>query len=203
MTAGINVGVEPDEPYPAIACVDAVFGQQTADVISGNMTQIDLFPDLFLACVIVADREGHQLVERHAILAIDVEQRRRNRSQPQTLTHGRHRNEEAGGDIVFGQTGFDQRAESAELVEWVKSETHDILGKGIFFGDASFADDAGNRLILRHPLRPDQQFERTEAAASRRNLEDAGFPAIVIEQRPDIQTLEEGAVVDVLRQVID
>ena len=56
---------------------------------------------------------------------------------------------------------------------------------------------------LRHPLGLHQQFERTEAAAAGRNLEHAGFHAIIIEQGADIEALKQGAAVDVVGQILD
>ena len=42
---------------------------------SGNvLTLVHLFPYLLLAGMVVGDREGHELFERHAVLAVDVEQ---------------------------------------------------------------------------------------------------------------------------------
>ena len=44
-------------------------------------------PDLFLAGMVGADGEGHQHLQRHAILGIDVEQHRRDGSEAQALLH--------------------------------------------------------------------------------------------------------------------
>jgi hypothetical protein len=46
---------------------------------------LDRVPDLFLARVISRDGEGHELVQRHAVLGIDVEQHWRDGGEPQAL----------------------------------------------------------------------------------------------------------------------
>jgi len=72
-----------------------------------------------------------------------------------------------------------------------------------FFGNAGFAHDAGNRLILGHPLGLHQQFERAEAATARRNLEHAGLVAGGIHHGTDVETLEQGPTIDVVGQILD
>ncbi len=67
----------------------------------------------------------------------------------------------------------------------------------------AFAHHAGDRLVLGHPLGLHQQFERAEAAAARRNLELAGFLAVIIEQGADVEALEQGAAIDVVGQILD
>ncbi|WP_247391987.1 hypothetical protein [Bradyrhizobium sp. 35] len=70
--------------------------------------------------MIRGDGEGHQLLKRHAVLGIDVEQRGRNRGESQALLHHVDRGEEAGGDVLFGLALLAQSLERAELVERVQ-----------------------------------------------------------------------------------
>ena len=60
---------------------------------------------------------------------VDVEQAGRDRGEPQPLPDGLPRDEETRRDVFFGQTCLDQRAESAELIERVKSDAHDVFGQ--------------------------------------------------------------------------
>jgi hypothetical protein len=52
--------------------------------------------------MIGGDREGHQLLERHAVVGIDVEQLRGDRRKPEPLLHHVHRHEEDGRDLLLG-----------------------------------------------------------------------------------------------------
>jgi hypothetical protein len=52
--------------------------------------------------------EAHQLVEGHAVLGVDVEQLRRHGGEPQALAHDIDRDEEGGGDLLFGSALFAQ-----------------------------------------------------------------------------------------------
>ena len=73
--------------------------------------------DLLLALMILAHREGHQLVEGQAILPIDGHQLRADRPRPQALAHHIGADPEPGGD-VFGRkaTPFGLITERFELV---------------------------------------------------------------------------------------
>lgn len=58
--------------------------QHAADLIRLFLPRAgDGLPDLLLAAVIRGDGEGHQLLERHALVGIDLEQRGRNRGESQ------------------------------------------------------------------------------------------------------------------------
>ena len=59
----------------------------------------DVLPDLLLARVIGRDRERHELLERHAVLGIDVEQLRRHRRQAQALLDDRRRRRRSAAAI--------------------------------------------------------------------------------------------------------
>ena len=98
------------------------------------------------------DGEGHQLLERHAVLGVNVEQRRRDRRQSQALLHDVHADEERRGDVLLGASLLAQGLEGAELVEGVERRALDVLGQGVVLGQnigRGIADDAGNRSGLR------------------------------------------------------
>ena len=65
------------------------------------------------------------------------------------------------------------------------------------------AHDAGDRRILREALLFDEQRQRLKAPAARRHLEHFGFLAGIIEDRPDIEALQQAAPGDVLGQFLD
>ncbi len=108
-----------------------------------------------------------------------------------------------GGDILLAQAGVAQGLEGAELIERMQADALVILGERVVLGDAALADDAGNRLRLRHALLLDQKLERAIAPAAGRHLEHAGLVALGIEDRPDVQALQQRALGDVLGQLLD
>lgn len=77
--------------------------QHAADLIRLFLPRAgDGLPDLLLAAVIRGDGEGHQLLERHALVGIDLEQRGRNRGESQALVHhvGRARSSHCPAEIA-------------------------------------------------------------------------------------------------------
>ena len=76
--AGLEVGVDADELRPLVGGADRALGQHAPDdvglLVVGSLQSLE---HLLLALVVAGDGEGHELVERHAVLSIDVEQRRR------------------------------------------------------------------------------------------------------------------------------
>ena len=100
---GRDVGIHADELRPLIGGADGTLGQHAPDgvgmLVVGSLQALE---DLLLALVVAGDGEGHELVERHAVLGIDVEQRRRDRRQLQALLHHVDRDEERGSDLFFG-----------------------------------------------------------------------------------------------------
>ena len=133
--------------------------------------------DLLLALMVARHGEGHELVERHAVFGIDVEQLRRDRCELQPLLDDVDRDEERGSDLLLGLALLAQRQEGAELVERMQRRALDVLGEGVLLGDAAVADDAGNRRGLGEALLLHQQLQRPVAPAAGRDLEHAGLDA--------------------------
>ena len=155
--------------------------------------------------MIVGDGEGHELLERHAVLGIDVEEPFGDRRKAQPLFDGRRRDEETCGDFFLAEALFAQRPKAAELIERMQIHPLNILGKGIFLGGgvAALAQHAGDGCGLGHALLFDQDFQRAVAPAARGNLEHAGLDALRVEDRPDIKALQQTAMGDVFRELLD
>ena len=81
-------------------------------------------PHLLLAGVVGIDGEGHQLLQGHAVLGVDLEQLLRHGRQPQALAHDIDRHEEGCGDLLLGLALLAQRQEGAELVERMQRLGH-------------------------------------------------------------------------------
>ena len=176
--AGRDIGVQADELRALVGGADRAFGQHAADgvglLVVGALQPLE---HLLLALVVAADGEGHELVERHAVLGIDVEQLRRDRGEPQALPHHVDRDEERRGDLLLGLALLAQRQERPELVERVQRRALDVLGEQVLLGDAALANDAGHRRGLGETLLLHQQFQRPVAPAAGRDLEHAGLAA--------------------------
>ena len=202
--AGGFVDVHADEPRAAVGGPDRALGELAADQIRLLVVGARYgVPDLFLASVVVGDGERHQLLQRHAVLGIDVEELVGDGGQAQALLHHGRGHEEPGGDLLVAKPLVAQRLEGAELVERMERDALDVLGQRILLGDATLAHHAGDRRGLRQALLLDQQFERPEAPAAGRDFEHAGLLAFGVENRPDAEALQERASGDVLGQFLD
>ena len=69
------------------------------------------------------DREGYELLERHAVLGIDGEQLLEDRGEPQSLLHHGDRGEEGRGNILLRLPLLAQGLEGLELVERMERST--------------------------------------------------------------------------------
>ncbi len=193
-----------DEARPLVRRAYGALGQQPPDreglaAVGG----LQPFPDLLLALVISRDGEDHQLVQRHAVLGIDIEQPGRDRGQPQPLFHDRNRHEEIRRDLLLGLPLLAQGQEGAELVERVQRRALDVLGQGVLLGDAFGADDAGDRRGLRQALLPDQQLQRPEAPAAGGHLEHPSLDTLRVHHRSHGEGLQQSAAADVGREFLD
>ena len=61
--------------------------------------------------------KGHQLLEGHAVVGIDLVQLRRHRRQPQSLLDDRRRHEMPGRNVFVAEAGIAQGLERSELVK--------------------------------------------------------------------------------------
>src|SRR6267378_5382649 len=77
------------------------------------------------------DGERHQLLERHAVVGVDVEQRWGDGREPEPLFHHVDGDEEDGRNILLGTTLLAQRLECPKLVEGMKSNAMHVFGKRI------------------------------------------------------------------------
>ena len=160
-------------------------------------------PDLLLPGMVVGHRERHQLLQRHAVLGIDIEQLFRDGRELQPLLDAGRADEEPRRDLLLAQPLGAQRLEGAELVERMQRLALAVLGERVLLGQPIGAHHARHGLRLRHPLLLDQQFQRPEAAAAGRHLEHAGLFSFGVQHRADVQALQQRAVGNILRQRLD
>ena len=200
--ARLLVGIEADEQGALVPCAHGALRQHAADLIRFlAVGALKRFPDLLLTRMIGRHREGHELVERHAVFGIDVEQLPRHGCETQPLLHHVHADEEGGSDLLFGLALLAQCLKGAELIERMERSAVDVLGQRVFFGgdvDAGIAHDAGHGCGLGETLLFDEELERPVAPAAGRNLEHAGLHAVGVENGSDVEALQERAPGDVL-----
>jgi hypothetical protein len=73
--AGGFIDVHADEPRAAVGGPDCALGELAADQIGLLVVGArDGVPDLLLTGMVIGDGERHQLLQRHAVLGIDVEE---------------------------------------------------------------------------------------------------------------------------------
>jgi hypothetical protein len=200
-------------------------------------------PHLLLTLVVRIDRERHELVERHTVVGIDVEQLWRDGSELEPLLHdldahevgdvreqvatSRRQGDPAGTaskqldaepfleridpvtdgecsrDLLLAHALLAQCEEGTDLVERVQRRTLDVLRKRVLLREPFGAHDTGDRRGAGKALLLHQKLERTIAPPAGRDLEHAGLGAVVVEDGPDGEALQECAARDVVRKLFD
>ena len=156
--------------------------------------------------MVAGDGERHQLLQRHAVLGIDVEELGTDSGEPQALANDDGGDEEARGDLLDPLALLDEALEGVELVERVQVDPLDILGEAVLLGAdavAAVANDARNGRGLGEALALHEQVEGAIAPTARRHLEHAGVLAVAVEDGPDAQRLEQTAPADVIGQLVN
>ena len=160
-------------------------------------------PDLLLSRVIGTHREGHELVERHLLLGIGVEQRRRDGGELQPLLDHAGRDEEGCRDLLLSAALLAHRLEGAELVERMQWRALDVLGETVLLGEPVGAHNAGHQRGLVHALLLDEQFQRPEPPPAGRDRVHAGLGTALVQHGPHGDGAEQRPPRDVLGQFID
>ena len=103
-TAGDLIGVKADELGSLVGDANGPFGELVADVIRLFVVAVcKLIPELLLARMIVRDGERHQLLQRHPILGVHVEEFLGDRRKLQALLDYGGAHIEPGGDLVLAE----------------------------------------------------------------------------------------------------
>ena len=99
-TARVLVGADADEQHAAIRRADGFLRQHAPDLIRLlAVGPLERVPDLELARMVRCHGERHELLERHAILGIDVEKLLRHRGDAQALLDDIDADEIGGRDV--------------------------------------------------------------------------------------------------------
>jgi hypothetical protein len=153
--------------------------------------------------MIGSHRERHELLERHAVLGIDLVQLIRNRGQSKSLLHDTQSHKVPGSDFLLAHATLLEPLECAELIEGVQADPLVVLCERVILGNAPVANDARNSLRLRHALLLHKQFEGAIAPAARRHFEHAGLVPLGINDGPNVEALQERTGRDALGELLD
>src|SRR3546814_20860532 len=97
--------------------------------------------------MVIGDGEDHELLKRHLVAGIDVEELRRDRSELQALLDDAGTDEEARGDLLLAQASVAKGLDGPELVERMEGDALHVLGQAVFLGRAAFAPAPGHGQI--------------------------------------------------------
>ena len=141
VAAGRLIGCEADKPRALVGSPHRALGQKAPDLVRLVVARlVDALPDLFLSSMLGGDGERHQLLERHAVVGIDVEQSRGDGREPEPLLHHVDGDEEDGRDIFLGTTLLAQGLKCPKLIEGMKRDAMHVFGERVFFrGDLASA----------------------------------------------------------------
>ena len=116
VSARRRIGFDADETRAPVGGFDMGAGQHPPHGRGVAVPLGLLEPCRFLCRVIVADGEGHQLVEVHVPGAVDLDQARADARELEPLPDGRGAAPEAGGDFLRAFAALGERVECLELV---------------------------------------------------------------------------------------
>ena len=141
------IGLGPDQTRTAVGSLDLMLGHHPADEV-GRSVVGQVAPDLFLPGVVLADGEGHQLVEGYLLGAIGGHQDRADRAKAQPPLYQGRRDAEPRPDLLGAPPlGVRQLAEGLELVGGMHGETGDVFVEtdleGVIVGVEQAADGLG------------------------------------------------------------
>lgn len=139
-------------------------------------------PDLNLTLVIWIDREGHQLLQRHFILAIELEQGRGHGSEFQALFDHLRRDEERRRYLFIALALLPQSNEGAELVERMQGSALHVLSERVVLGEdggIGTPHDTGNGRRFGQALLLHQQRQGLEAPTASGDFELTGLGTIL------------------------
>jgi hypothetical protein len=202
LTAGSLVAFDSNELRPFVGAPDGSLRQQASNVIGLLVVRpLQSLPHLLLPFMVRIDRERHELIERHAVLGVDVEQLWRDGGQLKPLLDDLDTDEEDRRDLLLAHALLAQIAEGTELIERMEGCTLDVFGKRVFLSETFGPDDTGNRRGTGKPLLLDQKLKCPPATG--RDFEHPGFHAVAVKYRPHGEALQERSSCDVLRELLD
>ena len=206
-TASSLISLDSDKDGTTVRRAYRGFRQHPPDLIGLLVPRrLDRIPDLNLTLVIRIDREGHQLLQRHLVLGIKLEQGRGHSGEFQALFDYLRRDEESGRDLFIALTLLPKRHEGAELIKRVQGCTLHVLSERVVFGEdrrIGIPHDAGNGRRLGQAFLFHQERQGLEASAASGDFELAGLGTINRQNGPDAQALQQPAAGDVFGQFLD
>jgi hypothetical protein len=143
------------------------------------------------------------MVQRHAVLGIHIEERRRHGCQAQPLLHHCDRDEKYRGDFLLALAFLPQGEERTKLVKRVQRGPLHVLRQAVLLGDALGAHDARDWRVLCQPPLLDQKFQRPKAAPTGGDFIHAGLGTVCVQHWANGQTLQQRAPRDIRGEFFD
>ncbi len=166
------VGVDAHEAHQgAGGRLDLAGRELAADGSRVAVPGLGIEPRALLRGVVVAQRQGHELVEIDALLPVQRQQPWRQRRQLESPLHGQRRHAEPCRHVLDSLALVDHRLEGVELVGRVQRLAPAVLG------DADFQRPLGRHQFAQHLVRLGkaalalQQQHRAAPPLARRDLE--------------------------------
>ena len=154
--------------------------------------------------MVVAQRQGHQLIEIDAALPVERQQLRRHRREFQATLHRQHLHTESRGHVFDAFAFVDQRLESLELVGRVHGLPAAVLGQTDFHRTLRRHQLAQHLVRLRQPAPLLQQQQRSPPTLARSDRElDLARVSPSGHLFGDHQVVQQSLRVDERRQLLD
>ena len=131
-------------------------------------------PDLFLRLMIISDREGLQLFQAHAPVAIELDECGRHIGQLEPSSDKQRSYAEPGGNILNAEACADEPVKRLELIGGMHRLADRVFDQAELLG-AIGNNFARNRVVLGNLLLLCQRLERGQPAATGHNLIGIGF----------------------------
>lgn len=154
----------------------------------------DRLPDLNLALVIRIDREGHQLLQRHVVLGIELEQGSGHESEFQALLDHLRCDEKRGCDLFNALTLHSRCHEGAELIERMQGGALHVVSERVVFSEdrgAGIPHNAGNGRRLGQAFLLHQEWQGLEAPTASGDFELTGLGTNIRWNGPEAQALQQ------------
>ena len=169
--AGLLVGLDADELGEAAGRRYVRLGERRTDGfgLAAPLVPVwQLLPNLLLLAVIIAEREGHQLIERHLVLAEGRDQPRAHDGEFEALPHHGRGRAEPGSDRLRPLAVIGETLEGVELVGGMHGFADDVLREARFRQRRIIGRPhvARHQVVRRDLLVLQQQSQRIEPSAA-------------------------------------
>ena len=198
LPARLAIGIKPGEHGTPVAGRHMSIRETAADAARTAVEAGRFEPSRFLRGVIVRDGKGHQLLERHSSVAIELHQARADAGELEALIDEQDTHAEARRDVFDAAARIDQLAKGVELVGGVHGLPHLVFGEARFRYRPRPSRTLQPMLgVLGDLLAFGEQLERGEPPRPGNDL------IFLVGDRPHLQILQEAVRGDAGGEFVD